>query len=49
MLEVQQLAVNYRSVLGLEPVSFWVSPGQRVGIIGPNKAGKSTLLKALLG
>ena len=49
MLEVQQLAVNYRSVRGLEPVSFQVSPGQLVGIIGPNGAGKSTLLKALLG
>jgi manganese/iron transport system ATP-binding protein len=49
MLEVQQLAVNYRGVRGLEPVSFQVSPGQLVGIIGPNGAGKSTLLKALLG
>jgi manganese/iron transport system ATP-binding protein len=49
MLEVQQLAVNYRGVRGLEPLSFQVSPGQLVGIIGPNGAGKSTLLKALLG
>jgi manganese/iron transport system ATP-binding protein len=49
MLEVQQLAVNYRGVRGLEPVSFQISPGQLVGIIGPNGAGKSTLLKALLG
>ncbi|MBF2028209.1 MAG: metal ABC transporter ATP-binding protein [Oscillatoriales cyanobacterium C42_A2020_001] len=49
MLEVQQLAVNYRGVRGLDPVSFQVSPGQLVGIIGPNGAGKSTLLKALLG
>ncbi len=49
MLEVRQLAVNYRGVRGLDPVSFQVSPGQLVGIIGPNGAGKSTLLKALLG
>lgn len=49
MLEVQQLAVNYRGLRGLDPVSFQVSPGQLVGIIGPNGAGKSTLLKALLG
>ncbi|NDJ19852.1 metal ABC transporter ATP-binding protein [Myxacorys almedinensis] len=49
MLEVQQLAVNYRGVCGLDSVSFQVSPGQLVGIIGPNGAGKSTLLKALLG
>jgi manganese/iron transport system ATP-binding protein len=49
MLEVQQLAVNYRGVRGLDPVSFRVKPGQLVGVIGPNGAGKSTLLKALLG
>ena len=49
MLEVRQLAVNYRGVRGLDPVSFQVAPGQLVGIIGPNGAGKSTLLKALLG
>jgi manganese/iron transport system ATP-binding protein len=49
MLEVRQLAVNYRGVRGLDPVSFRVDPGQLVGIIGPNGAGKSTLLKALLG
>jgi manganese/iron transport system ATP-binding protein len=49
MLEVQQLAVNYRGVRGLEPVSFQIRPGELVGIIGPNGAGKSTLLKALLG
>jgi manganese/iron transport system ATP-binding protein len=49
MLEVQQLAVNYRGVTGLDRVSFKVEPGQLVGIIGPNGAGKSTMLKAMLG
>ncbi len=49
MLEVQQLAVNYRGVTGLDRVSFSVEPGQLVGIIGPNGAGKSTMLKAMLG
>jgi manganese/iron transport system ATP-binding protein len=49
MLEVQQLAVNYRGVKGLDHVSFKVEPGQLVGLIGPNGAGKSTLLKAMLG
>jgi manganese/iron transport system ATP-binding protein len=49
MLEVQQLAVNYRGVTGLDRVSFRVEPGQLVGIIGPNGAGKSTMLKAMLG
>jgi manganese/iron transport system ATP-binding protein len=49
MLEVQQLAVNYRGVSGLDRVSFKIEPGQLVGLIGPNGAGKSTLLKAMLG
>jgi manganese/iron transport system ATP-binding protein len=49
MLEVRQLAVNYRGVKGLDRVSFQVEPGQLVGLIGPNGAGKSTLLKAMLG
>lgn len=49
MLEVQDLAVNYRGVCALENVSFRLSPGQMVGVIGPNGAGKSTLVKAILG
>ncbi len=49
MLEVRQLAVNYRGVKGLDAVSFQVEPGQLVGLVGPNGAGKSTLLKAMLG
>ncbi|WP_392436004.1 hypothetical protein ACF3DV_03325 [Chlorogloeopsis fritschii PCC 9212] len=34
MLQVQELAVDYRGVLGLDRVSFRVEPGQLVGIIG---------------
>lgn len=49
MLEVQNLAVNYRGVCALENVSFRLAPGQLVGVIGPNGAGKSTMLKAILG
>lgn len=49
MLEVHQLAVNYRGVKGLDAVTFRVMPGQLVGIVGPNGAGKSTMFKAMLG
>lgn len=49
MLEVQNLAVNYRGVCALENVSFRLTPGQLVGVIGPNGAGKSTMVKAILG
>jgi manganese/iron transport system ATP-binding protein len=49
MLEIQQLAVNYRGVSALEQIDFRIEPGELVGLIGPNGAGKSTLLKAMLG
>jgi manganese/iron transport system ATP-binding protein len=49
MLEVQQLAVNYRGIIALEQIDFRIEPGELVGLIGPNGAGKSTLLKAMLG
>ncbi|HEY9798571.1 MAG TPA: metal ABC transporter ATP-binding protein [Leptolyngbyaceae cyanobacterium] len=49
MLEVQDLAVNYRGVRALLNVSFRLEPGQLIGVIGPNGAGKSTMIKAMLG
>ncbi|HEY9672350.1 MAG TPA: metal ABC transporter ATP-binding protein [Waterburya sp.] len=49
MLEVQDLAVNYRGIQALGQVSFCLPPGQLVGLIGPNGAGKSTMIKAMLG
>src|SRR6478609_9658175 len=33
----------------LADVSFTVAPGQRIGVVGPNGTGKSTLLKVLAG
>lgn len=49
MLEVQDLAVNYRGIRALGNISFCLAPGQLVGAIGPNGAGKSTMIKAMLG
>jgi manganese/iron transport system ATP-binding protein len=49
MLKVQQLAVSYRGVRGLEAISFDIQAGELVGVVGPNGAGKSTMLKAMLG
>lgn len=49
MLEVQDLAVNYRGISAVEDVSFCLDAGQIVGVIGPNGAGKSTLVKGMLG
>ena len=33
----------------LEDLNFTINAGDFVGIIGPNKAGKSTLCQALVG
>ncbi len=33
----------------LADVSFTVAPGQRIGVVGPNGTGKSTLLRVLAG
>ena len=33
----------------LDGVTFAVEPGQRLGVLGPNGGGKSTLVRALLG
>ncbi|SDD89538.1 ABC transporter ATP-binding protein [Kordiimonas lacus] len=48
-LEIQNLAVTLGGNAILRDVSFTVEPGQVVGLIGANGAGKSTALKAVLG
>ena len=35
--------------MGIEDVSFELSPGEFLGVIGPNGSGKTTLLRAVLG
>jgi ATPase subunit of ABC transporter with duplicated ATPase domains len=45
----QNISKSYAAVQVLDRVSLVVAPGDRVGIIGPNGIGKSTLLRVLAG
>lgn len=47
MIEIRNLAFSYRKKQVLRDVSFVVSPGEVVSVIGANGAGKTTLLKVL--
>jgi len=47
MFEVRNIAFTYGRRLVLRDVSFVVSPGEAVSVVGANGAGKTTLLKVL--
>lgn len=48
VLDVDHAVVGYNDQKLAGPLSFYVRKPQRVGIIGPNGIGKSTLLKSIL-
>ena len=47
MIEVRNLAFSYGRRQVLRDVSFVVSPGEVVSIVGANGAGKTTILRIL--
>jgi ABC-type Mn2+/Zn2+ transport system ATPase subunit len=49
LVSAHDLALGYGGRAVLDGVAFTVEPGQRLGVLGPNGGGKSTLLRALLG
>src|SRR6266852_3851631 len=49
LLAVRSLSKAYGAINVLNDVSFVVNKGDRVGIVGSNGVGKSTLLKILVG
>jgi branched-chain amino acid transport system ATP-binding protein len=49
MLEVRGIEVSYGEFVALKGVDFTVKEGELVTIIGANGAGKSTILRAVMG
>ena len=49
ILSVQDLVVNYGAIQALKGASLDVYPGEIVAVIGANGAGKSTMMKAIMG
>lgn len=49
MIKVDKLKVSFSGFVAVDSISFEVAPGQVVGILGSNGAGKSTTMKALAG
>ena len=49
MLDVKNLMVFFENAIALNDFSFQVTDGEIVGVVGPNSAGKTTLMNALSG
>jgi branched-chain amino acid transport system ATP-binding protein len=49
MLAIENLQVNYGSIVALRGVDISVATGEIVAVIGPNGAGKSSLLMTIAG
>jgi branched-chain amino acid transport system ATP-binding protein len=49
MLRLENLAASYGSDLVLQGINLEVRPGEVVGVLGRNGAGKTTAIKSILG
>lgn len=49
LLTLENVAFGYDDKRILENISFTINEGERIGFIGPNGEGKTTLMKLMLG
>lgn len=49
MITVEHLTRSYDSVKAVDDVSFTIGPGEVVGLLGHNGAGKTTIMKMITG
>jgi ATPase subunit of ABC transporter with duplicated ATPase domains len=49
MLHVKDLSRHHGAQVVLDKVTLTIGPGDRIGVVGPNGIGKSTLLRILAG
>lgn len=49
MITFQDVTKSYGQQTVFAQASFHVSPGERIGVVGPNAAGKTTLFRLIMG
>ena len=49
MISINNLTVSYGGFTLLDDINFHISDGDRIGLVGKNGAGKSTILKLITG
>ena len=49
MISINNLTVAYGGFVLLDDINFHISENDRIGLVGKNGAGKSTILKIICG
>jgi branched-chain amino acid transport system ATP-binding protein len=49
LLEIQDIAKHYGAIRAVDGVSFSLTAGEILGVIGPNGSGKTTMFNSILG